>query len=64
MACTVADLSGHRVAVLAQTPTPQDLCEDIRVMATTAVPEGSRVRVHAARRGHRGRRARSAGTIR
>lgn len=40
MACTVAEVSGHRVAVLAQTPTPDDLCEDIRVMATTAVPEG------------------------
>ena len=40
MACTVADLSGHRVAVLAQTPTPEVLCEDIRVMATTAVSEG------------------------
>jgi hypothetical protein len=40
MACTVAYLSGHRVAVLAETPTPEDLCEDIRVMATTDVPEG------------------------
>jgi hypothetical protein len=40
MACNVADLTGHRVAILAQTPTPKDLCEDIRVMATTAVAEG------------------------
>lgn len=39
MACTVAGLSGHRVAILAQTPTPEDLCEDVRLMATTAVPE-------------------------
>lgn len=35
MACTHAGLCGHRVAVLAQTPTPVDLCEDIRLMAVT-----------------------------
>jgi hypothetical protein len=31
--CTHAGLSNHRVAILARTPTPDDLCEDIRVMA-------------------------------
>lgn len=37
MACTHAGLSGHRVAVLAQTPMPRDLCEDIRLMARAEV---------------------------
>jgi hypothetical protein len=39
IACHFAGLCGHRVAVLAKTPTPNDLCEDIRLMATTDVPE-------------------------
>lgn len=35
VACTHAGLSNHRVAILARTPMPDDLCEDIRVMART-----------------------------
>lgn len=40
MACTLAETSGHRVVVLAETPTPENLCEDMRLMSRTAAPEG------------------------
>jgi hypothetical protein len=39
MACDHADLSGHRVAVLARTPAPADVCEDIYVMAKPVASE-------------------------
>jgi hypothetical protein len=40
MACTLAELSGHRVVIIAETPTPEDLCEDMWLMARTGEHEG------------------------
>lgn len=40
MACTHAEISGHRVAVLVKTPVPDDLHADIRVLANTNTEYG------------------------
>lgn len=40
MACTHAEISGHRVAVLIKTPVPDDLYADIRVLANTNTDYG------------------------
>lgn len=40
MACLSALNSGHRVAVLVETPRPEDVCQDVELMVRTIQPGG------------------------
>lgn len=40
MACLHAQTSGHRVAVLVRTQTPEAMCEDVHLMVRSIQPEG------------------------
>lgn len=40
MACLIAQGAGHRVAVLIDTPTPEAMFEDVRLIVRSAQPEG------------------------
>ncbi len=40
MACLVAQGSGHRVAVLIETPVPEGMCEDVMLMVQSIQPDG------------------------
>lgn len=40
MACLDALVSGHRVAVLLETPTPDAVCEDVFLLVNSTQPEG------------------------
>jgi hypothetical protein len=41
MACLRAGSSGHRVAVLVDTPTPETMCNDLDLMVRSCGPEGA-----------------------
>jgi len=40
MACLHAQASGHRVAVLIRTPSPEAMCEDVHLMVQSIQPKG------------------------